>query len=188
MNWQISESISFEEAIKLTQSLLNQIESNQLSEPEIEGIVTSLVQTKNGARGFFVTYLTDERNFADNPSLGIMLALKSAPEIISELLAKNLVMSAAMVLTHRRNQDEEMAKSSEQVRHRVAKLIQQLKLDAISEQLYQLQESLTTGKGNYQDFLERWNYDEQQRQLMQKAISEVVKLSPHQPIDFFSKP
>ncbi|MCC3433131.1 MAG: hypothetical protein JGK08_25040, partial [Microcoleus sp. PH2017_04_SCI_O_A] len=59
-----SESITFEGAIELTQSLLPQIEGSRLSEAQIEQAVASLVKTKNGARGFFVTYLTDEGQVA----------------------------------------------------------------------------------------------------------------------------
>jgi len=62
-----SESITFEGAIELTQSLLSLIEADQLSEADIEQAVRSLVKTQNGARGFFVTYLTDDLPEADQP-------------------------------------------------------------------------------------------------------------------------
>ena len=67
-----AESISFPGAIALTQSLMQQILANELSEIEIERQVSSILKTKNGGRGFFVSYLTSDLSLADNPSEGII--------------------------------------------------------------------------------------------------------------------
>ncbi|OKH19854.1 hypothetical protein NIES593_20465 [Hydrococcus rivularis NIES-593] len=173
MSWQVSESVTFEDAIALTESLLKQMSAGQLEDREIQAAITDLVKTENGARGFFVTYLTDNRPLADNPTTGVIEALKSSPEIVSELLVKNLAMSSAMVIAHRRNNDEENAKGSDSVRQRTANLIQQIKSDLVAKKLKELHESAATGEGNYKDFLQRWGYDDEQKQVIQKAISEV---------------
>ena len=104
-----------------------------------------------------------------------MCALRSSPEIVSELLVKNLAMSAAMALTHRRNQNEEMAESSERVRQRTTHLIKQIQLDSVSDKLQQLRESVITGTGHYQAFLERWEYDPQQKQMIQQVLSTIAE-------------
>lgn len=174
MNWQVPETVTFEEAIKLTQSLMAGLKEGQLSEPEIEGIVTSLVQGEQGARGFFVTYLTEESAWPDFPSLGIILALQSAPEVVSQLLVKNLAMSTAMAITHRRNCAAEMAKNSQKVQQRTANLIQKLQLEKVAEKLHQLHQSIIIGEGEYQAFLEKWKYDEEQKQAIAQIISEVL--------------
>ncbi|AFY75945.1 MAG: hypothetical protein IGR93_17405 [Hydrococcus sp. C42_A2020_068] len=173
MSWQVSESVTFEDAIALTESLLEQMSAGQLEDREIQAAITDLVKTENGARGFFVTYLTDNRPLADNPATGVIEALKSSPEIVSELLVKNLAMSSAMVIAHRRNNDEENAKGSNRVRQRTANLIQQIKSDLVAKKLKELHESAATGEGNYKAFLQRWGYDDEQKQVIQKAISEV---------------
>lgn len=166
--------LSFEEAIAQTQSLLFKIEGGELSESEIETAIASLVKSENGARGFFVTYLTDERPFADNPSPGEIRALQSSEEIVSELLVKNLAMSAAMVVAHRRRLDEKMAASSEKVRSRSAGLIRTLGLSQIQHRAKQMLESAITSEGTYQAFLERWGYDAEQRLGIQKAINPII--------------
>jgi hypothetical protein len=175
MNLQVSESITFEEAIDFTHSLLEKMEAHQLSESDIQTAIASLVKTVNGARGFFVTYLTDSRPIVDKPSQSTIEALKTSPEIVSELLAKNLAMSSAMAITHRRNHNEELAQGSEQVHQRTAYLIEQLQSNLLTEKLKQLQASAATGEGNYHSFLKRWGYDEEQKQVIQKAISAVIK-------------
>ncbi len=114
----VPESVTFQEAIALTQSLLSRIEAG-VSPAEIEAGIAELVKSENGARGFFVTYLTSDGNLADNPSPEVVRALQSSPEIVAELLVKNLAMSAAMAVTHRRNGLEEMAQGSDRVRSRI---------------------------------------------------------------------
>lgn len=171
----VPETISFEEAIALSQELLSQVEAGQLSEAEIETAIASLVKTQNGARGFFVTYLTDNRPLADEPTPAVFGALETAPETVPELLVKNTAMSSAMVVHHRRNGDEEMAASSERVRSRSVHLIQNLQIPALKTTAKELYNSATTGEGVYQEFLQRWGYDEEQRKAMSQALEPWVR-------------
>lgn len=170
----VSESITFEEAMTYTQSLVENMQAGNLSDEETEAAIASLVKSENGARGFFVTYLTGESILADNPSEALICGLKASPEIVGELLVKNLAMSAAMAVTHRRNNNQEMAMGSERVRERSANLIQELQLDIIKDKLQQLQESATKGEGNYQVFLKRWGYDAEQLEVIEGAIKQVI--------------
>ena len=175
LNLKVPESVSFEEAISATESLLGQMENGKLTEAEIQESIESLVKSKNGARGFFVTYLTDDRNLADNPTEAVVNALKTSPEIVGELLVKNLAMSAGMSVTHRRNNNEIMAKSSQRVTKRNGNLIQLTNLDLVSQELKKMRESALTGEGEYQEFIKRWGYDEEQRKVIEKALSEIIK-------------
>lgn len=169
-----SESITFEGAIELTQSLLSLIEADQVSEADIEQAVRSLVKTQNGARGFFVTYLTDDRQEADRPSPGVVEALRSAPEIVAELLVKNLAMSAAMVVYHSRHQSEEMAAGSARVQKRSRNLIQILQMPACQTLASQMLESLQNGKGEYEEFFQRWGYDDEQKLAIGSAVRSAI--------------
>ena len=169
-----SESITFEGAIELTQSLLSLIEADQLLQGDIEQAVRSLVKTQNGARGFFVTYLTDDRQEADRPSPGVVEALRSAPEIVAELLVKNLAMSAAMVVYHSRHQSEEMAAGSARVQKRSRNLIQILQMPACQTLASQMLESLQNAKGEYEEFFQRWGYDSEQKLAIGAAVRSAI--------------
>ncbi|KAM3114471.1 hypothetical protein [Phormidesmis sp. 146-33] len=169
----VPDSISFEEAIALTQSLLSKIEQEGLSESDA-ATVASLVATENGARGFFVTYLTDARPLADRPSEEVVAALRSSPSIVSELLVKNLAMSTAMILAHTRSQKLDLAKGSERVQRRTTNLIQQTQLAEVQTKIHSLLESIASGTGQYQSFLERWGYDAEQKQAIAQALQQVV--------------
>ncbi len=169
----IPDEVTFEQAIALTQSLLSQMEQGHIPESDILATIQKLVSTLAGARGFFVSYLTDDRPFADQPSEATLAALATSPEIVSELLVKNLAMSSAMVLTHRRRDDEIMAKQSERVRERSSQLIVSLGLPEFAEKLAQLFVAVQSGQGIYQSFLDRWNYDPEQREAIAKAIAKI---------------
>ena len=170
----VPENITDQEAIALTQEIMSEIEHGHLSEAKIEKLITDLVKTKDSARGFFVSYLTDSRLLADNPLPSIIKALESAPEIVSELLVKNLAMSSAMVVYHRGNQDEKTASESERVRGRTTKLIRSVNIRSLQGNIQELYQSIITGQGNYKSFLERFGYDSDQLKAIQQAIEPLL--------------
>jgi hypothetical protein len=173
-NVDIPEDITFEDAIAQTQSLIWQLSSGELSPVDAASAIAQLVQTQNGARGFFVTYLTAEDRLADTPAPEIIQALESAPDTVAELLVKNLAMSTGMAMTHRRHQNEEMAQGSDRVRRRTMHLIEKVNLPQIQDKLVALRESAITGQGNYKTFLERWQYDAQQREMIRQTLDRVI--------------
>lgn len=170
----IPDTVTFEEAIDLTQSLMSQMMTGEASGQEIFDVTAQLVNSENGARGFFVTYLTSEGTLADNPLPEVIEALRSSPDIVAELLVKNLAMSSAQAVLHRRNGNEQMAQGSDRVRSRTTHLIQELKLPHVQERAVALHASATTGEGSYQPFLQRWKYDAQQRQVICEALAAVM--------------
>lgn len=167
-------SLSFSQAIAVTQSLMEQINAHKLSETEIQQEVSSILDTKNGGRGFFVAYLTSPLPLADNPSIGILNGLKSSIEVSSELLVKNLAMSSAIAIVHARNGDYDSLEGSQKVCRRTGYLIQQLDSTKIKEQLRKLQDTIDTKDGEYTGFLNRWSYDTEQKKAIQTAIANIL--------------
>ena len=173
----VPELVTFEQAIALSQALLSQVEQGQISDSDLQAAIATLVSSENGARGFFVTYLTGESALADQPSEAVIQALQTSPAQVSELLVKNLAMSTAMAMTHRRAQREAMAQGSDRVRSRTLSLIQTLQLPDISEKAAQLQHSARTGEGVYEPFLQRWSYDAEQRLAIETVLQTVLDKS-----------
>lgn len=171
---ELSAPVTFEAAMQLTQTLLSHMETGDWSEVEIETTIAQLICTLNGARGFFVVYLTDNRDLSDRPSPAVIRALQSSPEMVSTLMVKNLAMSTAQALSHQRQQNLEMAQASVRVTRRVINLIQQMQLPAIQAEAQHLQNALTTGAGAYDAFLNRWQYDAAQRQAIQEAVGQIL--------------
>jgi hypothetical protein len=163
----MSGSISFEQAIAYTENLFNQ---DLPPDPEFQQAIADLVSTDNGARGFFVYYLTNE--IADRPTESVIQALRSVPIPSAELLVKNLVMSTAMAIAHKRNDDQAMALSSQRVRDRTANLIKLVNLSEVKTIADLMHESAESGVGEYANFLTKWGYDSEQR----AAIASITSL------------
>lgn len=173
----VPDAISFEQAIALTENLLTQLATGQMTEAEAATVITQLVQTENGARGLFVTYLPDPGSIADNPSPELIAALRSSPAIVAELMVKNLVMSTAMVIYHQRQQSVAEAEGSRRVQSRSVHLLKALQLPEVDQRAREMLTSLTTGDGPYQAFLERWGYDAEQKQAMAEILQTTIAAS-----------
>ena len=166
LEFTVPSNLTFEQAIELTHEILSANPSNDL----LKSVVQSLIVTPNGSRGFFVVFLTQDFPQADSP--GLLEALRSNPEAISDLLTKNLAMPTAMALTHRRNGHEDLAASSDLTRSRTDRLIQQLNLPEIRTHLTELHDTIIEKRTNpWSAFLDRWGYDDEQR----TAIGNVIK-------------
>ena len=85
--------------------------------------------------------MTGEWQLADAPSTPIIKALQSAPHAIAELLVKNLAMSTAMAISHRRADNEEQAQGSDRVARRTATLIEKVELAEVYEIATQMRNS-----------------------------------------------
>jgi hypothetical protein len=161
-------AMTFEEAIAYTENLRSRTD---LDDAQLQSEITNLVKTANGARGFFVYFLTGEWELAENPSPAIVQALQAEPKAIAELLVKNLAMSTAMAITHRRNGDEEKAQGSDRVARRTALLIEKVDLQEVRAIAKQMQDSVTSNNGDYATFLEKWGYDAEQKQAIADILS-----------------
>ena len=170
----IPANIKFDEAISLTQTFVTKLKRNEISPAEIHTFVAELVQTSNGARGFFVTYLTAEEPICDTPQPEIIAALQANPEIAADLLVKNVAMSTAQQLYHQRRNDSEMMASSATVAARTTTIINQLKLPQIQIMCQELVSTINTGTGEYSEFLTRWGYDDEQKSAIARSITQLL--------------
>jgi hypothetical protein len=166
--------IEFDEAIDLTQVFLTQLKKNELTSSQILDFVSALLQTANGARGFFVTYLTASDPLDDEIQPEIIAAIAAHPEIAADLLVKNIAMSTAQQLHHQRRNDPEMVTSSATVAARTTKIIQQLNLPQIQDLCRELVNTIHTGTGSYREFLTRWGYDDEQKGSIAQTVSDFV--------------
>jgi len=162
----IDRAMTFEEAIAYTDKLRSRTD---LDDAQLQSEITNLVKTANGARGFFVCFLTGEWELADNPSPAIIRALQAEPKAIAELLVKNLAMSTAMAIAHRRNGNQEQAQGSDRVAKRTALLIEKVDLSEVRAIASQMHDAATTNSGAYAAFLEKWGYDAEQKQAIAVA-------------------
>jgi hypothetical protein len=172
----VSPNLKFDEAISLTQTFLTKLKKNELTSAEIITFVSELVQTANGARGFFVTYLTAQDPLCDEPQPEIVAALQAHPEVVADLLVKNIAMSTAQQIYHHRRSDNEMMASSATVAARTTKIINQLNLPQIQAMCQELVNTIHTGTGEYSEFLTRWGYDDEQKNAIARSIAQILSV------------
>ncbi len=170
----VPDQLKFDEAIDLTQSFLTQLKQHQLTSSQILDFVSELIQTANGARGFFVTYLTAPAPICDAPQPEIIAAIAAHPEIAADLLVKNIAMSTAQQLYHQRQNNTEMMASSAIVAARTTKIIKALNLPQIQAMCQELVSTIEAGAGSYTEFLTRWGYDDQQKQSIGQVVSQLI--------------
>ncbi len=166
--------IKFAAAIELTEQFVQQLQDKQLTAEQITIFVQDLVATTEGARGFFVGYLTSDANIVDQLDQyisAIAQGLQAHPEVVADLLVKNLAMSTAQQLHFQRHDQPDMASNSARVADRSRQLLKTLKLPLIQEICQQLSQSILTGTGAYVEFLERWGYDDEQKSAIQQQIA-----------------
>jgi hypothetical protein len=163
--------IKFAAAIELTQQFVLQLQDGVLTPEQVQSFVTDLVATQEGARGFFVGYLTNGLAVVDKVHPGIILGLATYPAVVADLLVKNLAMSTAQNLHFLRENQADMAANSATVAKRSRQLIDALQMPEIQVLAEQIIDAIRTGTGEYVEFLERWGYDAEQKGAIEQALS-----------------
>lgn len=164
--------ISFEEALPLSEALLLALEQNGLND-ELSSKLKELLSSVPSCRGFFVSYLTGDCSLAD-AAPDYLIAAFAESEVVPDLLAKNLVMSCTMEITHRRKGDERNETGSKQVKNRTIDLIRKMQSPDVHTKLKEMRFSIRQKTGIYNDFIKRWNYDQEQLDTATSVIESLI--------------
>merc|ERR1712070_103537 len=183
---------SFEDAVASAPALCDLLQegSGQLSDADADAL-SNMLATSNGARGFFVNWLTgDEYDLADRQGArALITALATAQDapMVSELMVMNVAMPAATAAAHRRNDDAENESRSQRTSKRAALIVRTLMpekqpwLPPEYDGLFAATQAALAGSDARADrsedeerwarFLQRWGYDEEQLQAILDALS-----------------
>ncbi|AFY28405.1 hypothetical protein [Cyanobium gracile] len=171
---------SFPQAMEIAAQWIGLWEAGELSDEVLADRVGELVASRDGARGFFVVGLTGEAPLLDRLPEPLVAALRQAGPGVVDLTARNLAMSTAMVLHHRRSGDRDHQAGSERVQLRSTELLRQLEPVAVKRRLETLLAAAAEDSGSEgavaedRAFLNRWGYDAEQRQAIAAAIEAVA--------------
>lgn len=191
----LPDPLDFPKAIAWTQRLLDCLERQTVPAADLEAAIAAAIAQRDGARGFFVGYLTDERDGVEAATATVARACATAAAATTELLVKNLAMSSAMVLAHNRNGDESMAASSRSTARRTAAILAAIAdlarradaaapvRDRLRAECLALAASATDGGGDYAEFLDRWGYDGDQRRAIAAAARSAASTLAEPPVE-----
>ncbi|MFQ6538265.1 MULTISPECIES: hypothetical protein [Aphanothece] len=166
---------SFPQAMEITAQWLGLWENGELSEEVLADRIGELVSSRDGARGFFVVSLAGDCPLMDRLPEPLVQQLRAAGDGVVDLSARNLAMSTAMALHHRRAGDGGQEASSERVASRCTELLRLLEPQAVKQRLEGLLEAARHGSGADVAFLERWGYDAEQREAIARAVVAVAE-------------
>jgi hypothetical protein len=165
---------TFQQAMEITAQWLGLWENGELSDEVLGDRVAEMVASRDGARGFFVVSLAGDSPLMDRLPDPVVLALRQAGDGVVDLSVRNLAMSTAMALHHKRNGDAGQQGGSERVQLRCTELLRLLEPGAVKERLETLLEA-TSGRGDDVVFLDRWGYDADQRAAIADAVLAVAE-------------
>jgi hypothetical protein len=168
--------------MEITAQWLDLWEAGELSDEVLADRVAELVASRDGARGFFVVSLTGDVPLLDRLPEPLMAALRQAGEGVVDLIARNLAMSTAMALHHRRVGNREHQAGSERVQLRSTELLRQLapwevkvRLETLLAATRSWSAATETAVVEDRAFLDKWGYDSEQRQAIAAAIEAVAE-------------
>ena len=165
---------SFDEAMNAASLWCRAWEEGELSDEVLADRVSELLETRNGARGFFVISLSSTSPLMDRLPEALIFQIRDAGELAVELAIKNLAMSTAMSLHHLRNNNIEQHTGSENIKRRCIDLLRLLETSLVKEKVESLLKGIE-GKGKDNNFLNRWNYDNDQKLAIISSINLIAE-------------
>ena len=147
-------------------------ENNEISDEVISDRIGELIKTVEGARGFFVVSLSIDCPLMDRIPDALIFQLRSSGETVVDLTVKNLAMSSAMVITHRKNNDLQEIQS-ERIKIRCIELLKLLDSNKVKKRLDVLLDAIK-GSGRDLKFLNRWSYNNEQLNAISESIYKIA--------------
>ena len=144
-----------------------------LSEEVLSDRISELIKTKNGLRGFFAYALSDRDCYLlDKLPSSIIFMLTEGGEEVVEILVKNLLMSSAQIIIHRREKNIEYEFASEKISERCKGILRHLKTKLVTNHINQILKDLDN-MGN--SFDNSTKYDAQQKEFIKKQILDIAQ-------------
>ena len=166
---------TFEQAMNASMLWCNAWENEELSDEVLAERVAELLVSRDGARGFFVISLASDCPLMDRLPDPLLLQLRAAGEIIIDLTVRNLAMSTAMATHHKRKGNFDQQASSERITSRTHELLRSLEPNQVKSRLETLLKATTKGEGIDSHFLDKWGYDQEQKEAITASIYAVAE-------------
>ena len=164
---------SFSQAINISALWCKEWGEDLLSEEVLADRISELIKSKNGLRGFFAYALSDRDCYLLDtlPSSIIFMLTKGGEEVV-EILVKNLLMSSAQIIVHKREKNIEYKLTSEKISERCKGILRVLETKLVTTTINQIVKDLDN-IGN--SFDNSTKYDAQQREFIKQQIYDIAQ-------------
>ena len=164
--------VSFTQAINISAQWCKKWGEDLLSEEVLADRIAELIKTKNGLRGFFAYALSDKDCFLlDKLPFSLIFKLNECGNDVVEIVVKNLIMSSAQIIIHRRENNYEYEISSENISDRCKSILRLLESKLVTLNVNKLLKDLDN-MGN--SFDNSTKYDEEQKEFIKKQIFDIA--------------
>ena len=164
--------LSFTQAINISNKWCNEWQEELLSDEVLADRVSELLKTKHGLRGFFAYALSDPNcKLLDRLPNSLIFKFRESGENIVELTVSNLVMSSAQVINHKKSNNKEYEKSSNNISERCINLLRVLDTNIVTKTINKLLNNIDN-LGNSMDNSSK--YDESQKEYIRTRIKSIA--------------
>ncbi len=165
--------VSFTQAINISALWCKEWGEELLSEEVLADRIAELIKTKNGLRGFFAYALSDKDCFLlDKLPFSLIFKLNESGNAVVEIVVKNLIMSTAQIIIHRRENNHEYEITSENISDRCKGILRLLETNLVTKTINQVIKNLDT-MGN--SFDNSTKYDSEQKEFIKKQILDIAQ-------------
>ena len=164
---------SFTQAINISALWCKEWAEELLSEEVLADRIAELIKTKNGLRGFFAYALSDKDCcLLDKLPFSLIFKLNESGLAVIEIVLKNLIMSTAQIIIHRRENNHEYEIRSENISDRCKSVLRLLETKLVTKTVNQIIKDLDN-MGN--SFDNSTKYDQEQKEFIKKQIHDIAQ-------------
>ena len=164
---------SFTQAINISAQWCKEWGKDILSEEVLADRIAELIKTRNGLRGFFAYALSDKDCFLlDKLPFSLIYKLNEGGDPIAEIVVKNLIMSSAQIIIHRRDNNHEYEITSENISARCKAILRMLETKSVTKSVNQVLRDLDNMGNGFDNSVK---YDSEQKEFIKKQILDIAQ-------------
>ena len=164
---------SFTQAINISAQWCKEWGEDLLSEEVLSDRIAELIKTRTGLRGFFAYALSDRDCFLlDKLPSSLIYKLNEGGVDVVEIVVKNLIISSAQIIIHRRENNHEYEITSTNISDRCKSILRHLETKLVTKTINQVIKDLDN-MGN--SFDNSTKYDLEQKQFIKNQILDIAQ-------------
>ena len=164
---------SFTQAINISAQWCKEWGEDLLSEEVLADRIAELIKTKKGLRGFFAYALSDKDCLLlDKLPFSFIFKMNEGGDSVVEIIVKNLVMSSAQIIIHRRDKNHEYEITSENISDRCKAILRLLETNSVTKSVNKVLRDLDDMGNSFDNSVK---YDSEQKEFIKKQILDIAQ-------------
>ena len=169
----ISKNPTFIQSINIAKDWCKDWNDDLLSDEVLADRINELLKTKNGIRGFFAYTLSDTNcTLLDKLPSSLIFTFRDRGEHIVEITIKNLFMSSAQILNHKKDRNFEYAERSNNISNRCINLLKALETNLVTEKINKMLSEIDN-MGN--SFDNKIKFSAEQKNFIREKINKIAQ-------------